>query len=396
MTVEGETTTTSEGTPPAGETNPEPKGTPPAGEGETTPPATPPEVDIEVDAATTPDPQGKAWENFRAKYPGMEEDAVKELFAEQWWEKNNYAKEQRERAERAERELEELREERKKAKAKPDEPKAPHPDVERVAKKIKTLMERDTGLYKEQETAAEAYNRANTEALKLEGRAEQAKAQGDEDAADRLSARADAAAAKAEAAKTNWRMIGSRRQELAERIDELVQEQQFVDDLSRTQEETEEQDRRETQEAIEAFPVWLDQQTVALAKEAGIPADKHTIGRVMVHVRKSMHYDLAQPQNANKDLRDMPLQQMVRNHIKDWATDHDIVARKKFKDTSDAKLKVTAPAGKTPPKADDKGTPQPPARPKGPVPASFLARGGEEIPESFKRGREYLRSKGLG
>jgi hypothetical protein len=395
MEDEGRTSATPEGTTPAGETDPELQGTTPEGEGET-PPAEP-AVDSDVAAAKTPEAEGKAWANFRAKYPNLEEEAVKEMFAAQWWEKTNYATELKERLSKTERELEQLREERK-AKPKEDAPPTPHPDVEKIAAKIKGLIEKDKGLYAEAEVAAKDYREANEEALELKGMAKQAKNTGDEDASDRLAARADAAAAKASAAQTNWKMIASRREELNERVSELVAEQQFVDNWSKNDEAEKKQERKETEAAIAAFPAWVDGQTSTLAKDLGVPQDKHTMARLQKHVRRAMHYEMAQPDMKDRNLYDLPLGRMIGGHIKEFMQDNDLKDRRKFKETSESKLKVSAPAGKSgspSPKAPGSEPPKAPERPKGPVPVSYLARGGDDIPEAWKRGRAHLRKVGL-
>jgi hypothetical protein len=352
---------TPEGTPPAGELEPEPQGTPPEGEGAPTP--TPQEPAPDTDAEGAAETEAVAWESLRAKYPNLSEEALREKVAEQLWGKTNYAKEQRERAERLERENKELRErQRPEPKA---EPEAPHPDVEKLTNKIKGLVKKDEGLFAE---------------------------------ADRLAARADAASAKATAEQTNWKLIASRREEISERVNELIAEQQFVDHYARQSEAEAKEERRETQEAIDAFPGWIDQQTVELAKAHGLADDKHTMTRLHKHVRRAMHYDLASPELKDRPLRTIPAKRMVEGHIKEFMTDNDIKERRKFKETSEAKLGVSTPAGKSgspSPKAPGGEPPKAPPRPKGPVPVSYLARGGEAIPEAWRRGREYLKSRGI-
>jgi hypothetical protein len=385
---------TPEGTPPAGELEPEPQGTPPEGEGAPTP--TPQEPAPDTDAEGAAETEAVAWESLRAKYPNLSEEALREKVAEQLWGKTNYAKEQRERAERLERENKELRErQRPEPKA---EPEAPHPDVEKLTNKIKGLVKKDEGLFAEAEAAAKRYRIANEEALELKGMAKQAKATGEEDASDRLAARADAASAKATAEQTNWKLIASRREEISERVNELIAEQQFVDHYARQSEAEAKEERRETQEAIDAFPGWIDQQTVELAKAHGLADDKHTMTRLHKHVRRAMHYDLASPELKDRPLRTIPAKRMVEGHIKEFMTDNDIKERRKFKETSEAKLGVSTPAGKSgspSPKAPGGEPPKAPPRPKGPVPVSYLARGGEAIPEAWRRGREYLKSRGI-
>jgi hypothetical protein len=380
-----------EGTPLAGNPDPEPEGTPPEGPGEATP-ATPPVVDPDVKAAGSPEPEGRSWENFRAKYPNLPEEAVKELFAEQWWEKTNYAKEQRERADRLERENAELRANQKPSPK--DEPPAPHPDVEKIAKKIKGLVGKDKGLYAEAEAASAEYTKANEEAAELRGMAKQAEKSGEEETASRLRAEARAAAATASSAKTNWRMIASRREELASQVEELLAEQQFVDNYTRTSAAQEKKDSEEEERIVQSMPAWIDQKAHEIANTMKLPDDKHTRERLHKHVRRATHYTLNSAEYREKSIYEVPLVEIIKGHINEFVEEHDLKERNKFATVSREKLKVSTPAGRTPP-APGKEPPPPPERPKGPVPVSQLARGGNQLPEAFRRARAYLKERGI-
>lgn len=393
-----------EGTPPddgtGADPEPDPQGTPPdGGEGRGAGAPDDPAKGTGIESAKTPEPEGHAWENFQKKYPNMPEDDLKEFFAEQWWEKSNYAKEQRERAEResaradrAERELEELR-----SKGKKDQPKAPHPDVEKIAVKVRALVDKDKALADTQKQHVKDYNDAFTQAQRARGKAELAKESGDEDAAARWENQAISFESRAQSSKTNLEVIRDRREELNERVTELIQEQQFAETWVEEHEREEEEDRREVEERIAAFPVWVDEQTVGLARELGVPEDKHTMTRLHKHVRRAMHYDLAQPDVAKRSLDSLPLDRMLKGHVKEFMDDNDIKERKKFGQVSRDKLKTTTPPPRSPaPRREgDGGQPPEPKRPKKPVPASFLSRGGDSIPEAWKRGREYLKSRGV-
>ena len=387
-----------EGTPPDGtDPEPDPQGTPPEGEETGSPPPDDPAKGTGIETAKTPEPEGRAWENFRKKYPNVPEEQLQDFFAEQWWEKSTYAKEQRERADReaaradrAEQQLEDIRK-----KAEGDKDKTPHPDVEKIANKVRALVEKDKGLFAQQGQARDAYNKAFTEAQQARGKADLCKTNGDEDGAARWESTAISLESRAQSHQTRLEMIADRRQEVADRVNDLIAEQDFVQNFSEERKREEETERQEREARQAAFPKWVDEQAASLAKEFELPDDKHTMARLHTHVRRAIHYDLDKPDIKERRLDSLPLERMIKGYVEEFMRDNDIKARRKFNQISRDKLETTPPRRPTPPKGRTGEEPPKPERPKGPVPVSFLARGGSEIPEAWKRGREHLKRAGL-
>lgn len=323
------------------------------------------------------------WDNFEKKFQHIEDPEERRVaMAQAWWEKNNFASKTLKEKVALERKIAELEKTMKapKEEAAPDKDLPPPQEIAELDARITEIYHQDQALIKEADQALVGLNTVDTEIAKLEGKLEDAKEATDDARQARLEAAIASQQIKREGVLRDYKTALRERRTLARDYEKLGKERIWLDGALKDRSHRQAQEKREAEEFREEFPEQVDRLIESAARRFDIPA--HLVEELSSEVGDGLMVDLWKLGEANLD--DVELPELVANRVEKFARMRNIAERRKFADTSKAKLKVTT-TGRAPGSA--------PRAPGKPVSPDSMNRG-QGTPK-MQKARDYLLSKGF-
>lgn len=344
-------------------------------------PAEKPEDEPEAEEDGAPPEGDPAVVNLEKKFAHIKDSEQRRVaVAKAYWEKTNYAAKTRRENEKLVRRNAEL-EARTKAPDKPAEPPPPDPDLQELDSRIQVLRAKDQSALKESDQELEALNIVDVEIAKLQGKAEDAKEAGDDGKVRDLENRIEMRQSKRESIIRRYRDLQDRRQGISWDYERMVRDRAWLSKVIEDRTTSQDSAKQELESFKVDFPEKVDGLIEAAGQRLGVP--EHLLEDLLEEVNDGLLVDLWRLGEADLDDVDVPA--LVSARVEKFARIRDVTSRQRFKDKSDAKLKVTTPAGRP---AVTPGTRRNPI-----APASMQA---NELGPKMRKARDYLASKGLG
>lgn len=363
----------------------------PAEDAETT--SATPEAEAEAEAEGQDEDEPKeperdpAWVNLEKKFahikdPQERQDAI----AAAYWEKTNYASKIRKENEALKRQLAKIDQQAPRTtapeKAKEDAPPAPPPEIRELDSRLKGLYDEDQTLIKESDSQLQDLNSVSTEIAKCTARIEDAKEASDEQKLIRNEAKLAALEARKEAIVRAYRATQRERLTLGREYERLGKERLWMEKALGDRQSRQAKEEQESEEFRQEFPDEVDNLIENAAQKLQIP--ESYLEELREEVTDGLLVDLWRLGEANLDEVDVP--GLVRGRVQKFMELRNIAARRKFAETSKAKLSVSSTARPAAPGSK-------PATRKGPVTPESMNRG--ERPSKMQQARDYLIGKGF-
>lgn len=319
-----------------------------------------------------------AWANWEKKFLHIKDpEERQEAMAAAWWEKNNFASKTLKENAALKRQLDEAL--KKSAPPKePEEPAAPPQELVELDTRIQQLYQQDQALIKETEQALVSLNDVDTSIAKFEAKLEDAKEAGDDNKVVRLEAQLAAAQVRREGVLREYKATIRERQSIARDYEKVGKERIWLESVLKDRAHRQALAKQEAEEFKSDFPEQVDRLIESAASRFNIPA--HLLEELQEETNDGLMVDLWKLGEANLDDVDLPA--LVRQRVERFAKTRNIAERRKFAETSKAKLAVASGA-----------RPAAPSRAPGkPVaPASMT----NDSSPKMKKAREYLTSRGF-
>ena len=289
-----------------------------------------------------------AFAKLRAKYPNMGEDEFNETVAENYW---NSTKEISSREKRIHELEAALKEAEANAPPPEEEPPAepePLPQLERLEARMKQLYDRGQQFQTEQQGLLTELPKLDREIAKAEAREEDAaaKMKDGDDFDSKAEGRRDMWAGRKATLESDKKALIRQIRDLHDKregadyeMETLLADKDWMTRVAQQQHEQQQIEKQNLQKFNQDFPQFVDRLIGETADKLGAPKDEKIRNSLWKSVNRAT--TMAFWSMAQKGLDNVDVPKLIEAHVKEYLEDRDLVGRVKFKQKSEAKLKVT-------------------------------------------------------